>query len=81
MQLQTITVYNTTDLYVALLTESSEVQLKCLSGANAVELESNFGQRTCSRSLHSNFLGRGSNPYSPHYRPTTLTNRPQPEMN
>ena len=33
-------------------------------------------RRTCSRSLHSNCLGRGSNTYSPRYRPSTLTNRP-----
>ena len=29
----------------------------------------------CSRSLHSNCLERGLNPFSPPYRPTALTNR------
>jgi len=31
---------------------------------------------SCSRSLHSNCLRRLLNPYSPHYRLTSLTNRP-----
>ena len=56
--------------------------LKCISaltrlgGADAVVLQSNCVRRTCSRSLHSNCLIRGSNRYSMRYRPTTLTYRP-----
>ena len=38
---------------------------KCTYTQHAVELQSNCVRRTCSRSLHSNCLGRGANPYSP----------------
>jgi len=38
--------------------------LSCLSGADTMVLQSNCVRSTCSRSLHSNCLGRGSNPYS-----------------
>jgi len=41
----------------------------------AVVLQSNYELGTCSKSLHSNHLGPRSNPYSPRYRRTTLTNR------
>jgi len=47
-----------------------------LGGANVVVLHSNCVRRTCSRSLHSSCLGQESNTYSPHYRPSALTNRP-----
>jgi len=50
--------------------------LVCLSGTDAVLLQSNFVRRTCSRSLHSNCLGRGLNLYSPRYRSSALTDRP-----
>lgn len=51
-----------------------------LRSANAVTAQiavipqSNFESGTCSRSMHSNFLGRRSNPCYPRFRPT---NRPQ----
>src|SRR6218665_581679 len=38
-------------------------------------MQSNSVRRTRSRYLHSNCLGRGSNPYSPRYRSTARTNR------
>src|SRR6218665_3911097 len=47
-----------------------------LDGADAVVLQSNCVRSTSSRSLHSNCLGRGSNPYCPRYKPSALTNRP-----
>jgi len=34
--------------------------------------QSNCVRRTCSRSLHSNCLRRGSNPYFPCYWPSAL---------
>ena len=43
---------------------------------DAVVLQSSCVRRTCTRSLHSNCLGRGSKPYSMRYRQSTLTNRP-----
>src|SRR6218665_4015504 len=46
-----------------------------LGDKDAVALQSNCVQRTCSRSLHGNCLERGSNPSSPHYR-QSATNRP-----
>jgi len=44
-----------------------------LGGADAVVLQWNCVRRTCSRSLNSNCLGRGSNPYPPCYRTTADT--------
>ena len=44
-------------------------------GQITVVLQSNCEWGTCSRSLHSNCLGWGSNPYSPSNRLHTLTNR------
>ena len=46
-----------------------------LGGADAVVLQSNNSvRRTFLRSLNSYCLWRGSNPYSPRYRPGALTN-------
>jgi len=56
--------------------QSEALPLTCLGGADAVVLQSNFVQRTCLRSLRSNCLRWGSNPYSPRYRPSALTDRP-----
>src|SRR6218665_3442020 len=53
--------------------ESEALALTRLGGADAVVLQGNCVRRTCSRSLHSNCLGRGSDPYSPRYRPSSLT--------
>jgi len=61
---------------IALLTLKFRSALTRLGGADAVVLQRNCVQRTCSRSLHSNCLGWGSNLYSPHYSPTALTSRP-----
>jgi len=44
-----------------------------LGSAGAVVLQRNCVWRTFSRSLHSNCLGRDSNPYSLRYRPSALT--------
>ena len=58
-------------------THKSEVlPLTCLADADAVVFQSNCVWRICSRSLHSNCLGWGSNPYSPRYWPSALTDRP-----
>src|SRR6218665_1002328 len=70
--------YNTIRLSfdIALLTLKLRSALVHAS-ADAVVLQINCVlRRTWSRSLHSNYLGRGSNPYSPRYRSSTLTNRP-----
>src|SRR6218665_3520251 len=56
--------------------QSEALPPTCLGGANEVVLQTNCVRRIFSRSLHSNYLGRGSNPYSPRYRPSTLTDRP-----
>jgi len=45
--------------------ETLACTLTRLVGADAVVLQSIWMRRTCSRSLHSNCLGRSSNPYSP----------------
>src|SRR6218665_2297282 len=55
--------------------QSEALPLTQIGSTDAVVLQSNCVQRTCSRYLHSNCLRRGSNPYSPHYRPIALTNR------
>src|SRR6218665_52939 len=55
---------------VALLTLKLRSALTHLGDANTVVL-----QRNCSMSLHSNCLGRCSNPYYPRYRQSTLTKR------
>src|SRR6218665_1832488 len=56
--------------------QSEALPLTCLGGSDAVVLQSNCVRRTCSRSQHSNCLGRGSKLYSPRYRPSALTDRP-----
>src|SRR6218665_3638959 len=56
--------------------QSEAPLLTRLSGADAVVLQSNCVRRTSSRSLHSDCLGRGSNPCSTRYRAAALTNRP-----
>src|SRR5688572_26073792 len=53
--------------------QSSEVHTPRWRRCNNIILQRNCARRTCSRSLHSNRLGRRSNPYSPRYRPTALT--------
>ena len=70
--------YNTIQpsFVIAVLTLKFRSALRRLGGADAVVLQSNYVRRTCSRSLHSNCLRRGSNPHSLRYRPSPLTNRP-----
>ena len=43
--------------------------------ASMARWQSNYEWGTCSRSLYSNCLRQGSSPYSPHYKPTALTNQ------
>jgi len=38
----------------------------------AAQMQCYCVRRTFSRSIHSNCLGRGSNPYSPRYRSSSL---------
>jgi len=56
--------FNTIELSfdIALLTLKFRSAFTRLGGADAVVLQSNCVRRTSSRSLHSNCLGRGSNP-------------------
>ena len=61
---------------IALLTLKFRSAITRLGGADAILLQNIWVQRTCSRFLHSNCLGRGSNSYSPCYRPSALTDRP-----
>ena len=50
--------------------------LSRLGSTYAVALQRNCVRRTCSRSVRSSCLRRGSNPYSAHYRLSALTDRP-----
>src|SRR6218665_1418344 len=61
---------------ITLVTLKFGSALTRLGGADAVVLQSNCVRRTCSKSLHSNCLGRGSNTCSPCYRSSALTNEP-----
>ena len=56
--------------------QSKALSLTHLGGADEVVFESNCVRRTCYRRLHSNYLRWGSNPYSPCYRLSALTDRP-----
>ena len=57
--------YNTTDPWYCRSSFKLRGAHTHLCGADAVVLQSNCVRRTCSRSLHSNCLGWGLNPYSP----------------
>src|SRR6218665_1652313 len=62
-------------LYIHIACQSEVLLLTHLGSAGAVVLQSNCVRRTCSRSLHSNCIGRGLNPSSPRHRPSALTDR------
>jgi len=64
--------YNTTELWHRSSYRKFRSARARIGGADAVALQSYCLLRTCSRSLHSNCLGRSSNPYSPHCSPSVL---------
>lgn len=70
----TLIQYNVTACDIALLVKFRSVHTTIQMLRRSVVLSS-CEQRACSRSLHSDCLSEGSNPYSPRYKPSNLTNR------